>query len=113
MGKTIAPNDKITMILIGCGSQGRSNLRRFLRMDDVHLVAVCDVDPDRLRQVLSNLISNALQSTQAGGQITTRLAADESRVFISVIDTGPGIAPESEVGQGACFTISFPRQTTA
>ena len=44
MGNAMAPNDKITMILIGCGSQGTSNMRRFLRMDDVQLVAVCDVD---------------------------------------------------------------------
>jgi signal transduction histidine kinase len=113
------------------------------------------VDPDRFRQVLANLISNALQNTPSGGQITTRVTSDEKRVLISVIDTGPGIPPEnidrifqrffrldpsrsrdtggsglglsiarslverqggqieveSELGQGACFTISFPRQT--
>ena len=44
LGNAVAPSDKITMILIGCGAQGRGNLRRFLRMDDVQVVAICDVD---------------------------------------------------------------------
>jgi signal transduction histidine kinase len=44
-------------------------------------------DPDRLLQVLSNLIENALHSTPAGGEIT--LTAEPGT--ISVNDTGPGI----------------------
>jgi predicted dehydrogenase len=39
-----APSDKITMILIGSGSMGRGNMRNFLKMKDVKVVAVCDVD---------------------------------------------------------------------
>jgi len=40
----IAPSDKITMILIGSGGQGRGDMREFLRMNDVRVIAVCDVD---------------------------------------------------------------------
>jgi len=43
-GGTIAPSDKKTMILIGCGGQGRGDMRSFLRMNDVQVIAVCDVD---------------------------------------------------------------------
>jgi len=40
----IAPSDKINAILIGCGSQGSYDLESFLRMNDVQVIAVCDVD---------------------------------------------------------------------
>ncbi len=51
-------------------------------------------DSHRLRQVLHNLLANALRHTPADGQITisTTLLADEIRLTIS--DTGEGIAPE-------------------
>ena len=47
-------------------------------------------DPDRLLQVVSNLVENALRSTPRGGEVT--VVAAESR--LTVRDTGPGIAPE-------------------
>ncbi|MDX2415399.1 MAG: Gfo/Idh/MocA family oxidoreductase [Bacteroidales bacterium] len=43
-GDFIAPSDKIKMILIGCGGQGRGDMSSFLRMNDVQVIAVCDVD---------------------------------------------------------------------
>lgn len=51
-------------------------------------------DPDRLRQVLVNLITNALQHTPRGGRVTVSAAAQGAAVQIRVSDTGPGIAPE-------------------
>jgi signal transduction histidine kinase len=52
------------------------------------------IDADRFRQVLSNLLSNALQYTPAGGQITMSITADEVEVTIRITDTGAGIPPE-------------------
>jgi len=56
------------------------------------------VDIDRIRQVLRNLITNALRYTPAGGQVTiTALSPSPSNagfVTIVVSDTGTGIAPE-------------------
>ena len=55
------------------------------------------VDPDRLAQVLRNLLSNALRHTPAGGTITVRVLLveeDVPRARIEVTDTGPGIPPE-------------------
>ena len=40
----IAPSEKLTVALIGCGGMGRANLRDFLRVPEVQLVALCDVD---------------------------------------------------------------------
>ncbi|KAA0889681.1 sensor histidine kinase [Oryzomonas rubra] len=51
-------------------------------------------DPERLSQILINLISNALKATAPGGTITLRGKRTPSGCTISVIDTGCGIAAE-------------------
>ena len=48
-------------------------------------------DNDRLNQVLSNLLGNALGHTPAAGTVTLRTGRDRSMAFVDVIDTGPGI----------------------
>jgi signal transduction histidine kinase len=54
-----------------------------------------DVDPLRIRQVLSNLIANALRYTANGGQIQVRAFTEPpDRITVTVSDTGRGIAPE-------------------
>jgi two-component system OmpR family sensor kinase len=51
-------------------------------------------DPDRLKQLLLNLIDNALKYTPPGGSVTISLYRDQAWVRISVADTGVGIPPE-------------------
>ncbi|HUS91548.1 MAG TPA: HAMP domain-containing sensor histidine kinase [Phycisphaerae bacterium] len=51
-----------------------------------------DGDEEMLREVVTNLVSNALQYTPAGGRIDVRLKADGDRVVLSVADTGIGIS---------------------
>ena len=52
-------------------------------------------DRDRLIQVLSNLLMNALKYTPRGGRVVVRASAVESSLRFEVIDSGPGI-PESD-----------------
>jgi PAS domain S-box-containing protein len=51
-------------------------------------------DGDRLRQVITNLLTNAVKFTPAGGRIDVRVYADEGVARIRVMDTGQGIDPE-------------------
>ncbi len=51
-------------------------------------------DAERLRQVVVNLLSNALRHTPPGGRIDVRTRVEGERAVLEVADTGPGIAPE-------------------
>ncbi|MGZ8319099.1 MAG: sensor histidine kinase N-terminal domain-containing protein [Telluria sp.] len=50
-------------------------------------------NPMMLRELLSNLIDNALRYTPAGGSVTVRVRSDAGQAILEVEDTGPGIAP--------------------
>jgi PAS domain S-box-containing protein len=50
-------------------------------------------DPTRVRQILSNYLSNALKFTEQGGVVLRVLKRDGAHIRIEVIDSGPGIAP--------------------
>ncbi len=52
------------------------------------------VDPDRMAQVLGNLLSNALRYTLEGGAVTLAASLLEQEVEIRIQDTGPGIGAE-------------------
>jgi signal transduction histidine kinase len=54
---------------------------------------VLSIDPERIRQVLSNLISNAVRYSPHGSTVRVRLSSEEKSVLVSVSDSGPGIAP--------------------
>lgn len=58
--------------------------------------AVVTADPMRMRQVLDNLVTNAIKYNLEWGSVTVRVAAEDDRVVIEVRDTGQGI-PESDL----------------
>jgi signal transduction histidine kinase len=53
-----------------------------------------DVDPVRIREVLLNLVTNAVRHTAADGVVSIRAAAEPGKIVIRVADTGSGIAPD-------------------
>ena len=52
-----------------------------------------DGDAERLQQIMSNLLSNAMKFTPEGGRVHVRIGADPSTVSIAVTDNGRGIDP--------------------
>jgi signal transduction histidine kinase len=56
---------------------------------------VLEVDPRRVRQVIANLVSNALRHTPAGGHVTVAIQPAADAVELTVSDTGSGMDAES------------------
>jgi signal transduction histidine kinase len=67
-------------------------------------------DAERVTQILTNLLSNALKYTPPGGRITITACRDAGRVRVAVQDTGIGLSPEE---QAQLFTPFFRAQTAA
>jgi two-component system OmpR family sensor kinase len=84
----------------------------------VRLVAAADVPPVvigdelQLRQVIGNLLSNAVHHTPAGTPVTVTVEAD-SEVVLSVADAGPGLAPEDAARVFERFFRPDPARTRA
>jgi signal transduction histidine kinase/CheY-like chemotaxis protein len=55
-----------------------------------------DIDPARLRQVLFNVVGNAVKFTTIGGVLVRVLLEESGMIAISVADTGPGMTPEEQ-----------------
>ena len=53
-------------------------------------------DAERLRQLMDNLISNAVKYSDSGGVVKVHAQVDDGHVVVRVRDTGPGIAPEHQ-----------------
>ena len=51
-------------------------------------------DPDMIRQVITNLLDNAVKFTPPGGSIRVDIASNDARMVTSITNTGDGIAPE-------------------
>ncbi len=56
----------------------------------------CNFDAKLLRQILSNLISNAIKYSPKGGTVSIQLACEDNKVIFSCADEGIGIPPEDE-----------------
>src|SRR5918999_2303350 len=56
--------------------------------------ATVEADPEKLRSIVDNLISNAVKFTPSGGTISVRARAMAGEAVIEVMDTGPGVPAE-------------------
>ena len=64
-----------------------------MRVDEIDQIQVCG-DKDRLKQVLVNLLANAIKYTPKGGEVHLSLGKEANSAKIVVRDNGPGIPPE-------------------
>ena len=62
-----------------------------LDVDAAPNLPLVDIDPVRIREVLTNLISNAFRHTPAGGRVTVGVTTQSNKLVMTVRDTGAGI----------------------
>ncbi len=105
----------VTKIEAGRLSLNESDFNLYQLLDDVHdmfkikaaekgLEILCEHEPEvpqyvrsdetKLRQILVNLISNAVKFTRKGNVVVRVSALDDTSLKFSIADTGPGIAPD-------------------
>ena len=64
-----------------------------LKLTEIDQISI-EGDRDRLKQVLLNLVSNAIQYTPQGGEVILSLAKTDKKARVVIRDTGPGIPAE-------------------
>ncbi len=65
-----------------------------LRLSIESQSATLEADPDKLRSIVDNLISNAVKFSPPGGTVSVRARAQAGEAVIDVMDSGPGVPPE-------------------
>jgi signal transduction histidine kinase len=91
--QSVAPADLVNRAMEAARAQAAAG-GITLQVDLPADLSLVDVDPQRIGQVLGNLLSNALTHTPPGGEVVVAAQARESEVELSVSDTGEGILPE-------------------
>jgi two-component system sensor histidine kinase BaeS len=99
-GDSGPPARRVRMDACATLTAAAQQMRALAEGRGVRLTAECAVplwvagDPGQIKQVLLNLLDNALRYTPAGGTVTVRGSAAEGQARIEVQDSGAGIAPQ-------------------
>jgi two-component sensor kinase, probably involved in phosphate sensing len=88
-GQVPMMNEKGIHYTFGASSARSGNTARTINQE-----VYASVDIDFLREVVSNLVENAIKYTASGGGIWINVRGDGDRVLINVTDTGIGISPD-------------------
>ncbi len=92
--KQIVLEDVVSNAVKSVGNRAREKgVTINLHLPDSTLVTA---DPERISQVVRNLLDNALIHTREGGKVTIHLNSEDGEAVMDVIDTGIGIPPEDQ-----------------
>ena len=80
--------------VVGTAAVGQDEVR--VRADVSETLPPIRGDAERLRQVLANLIDNAVKYSPAGDEVAVRARRENGRVLIDVVDHGPGIPSDQQ-----------------
>jgi len=92
--KTIEMDGLLDSVIILAQHAGETS-RRELKKDIQPGLSRLECDPEQLKQVLLNLVMNAIQATPQGGTVVLAAREDGNKVTIDVHDQGPGISADS------------------
>jgi signal transduction histidine kinase len=74
-----------------------------LTLEPIELPLKVNADVSAMRQILVNLVANAIKFTPTGGAVRVRAYAHEGRLRLEVQDNGPGIPPAERARLGSAF----------
>ncbi len=91
-----APTDVAAMTaeVVRAYARRAAEKEQTLSLDGHAVPAVADVDAERVRAILDNLVSNAVKYTPLGGRVAVTCAAGASGLRVAFADTGPGLSPD-------------------
>jgi PAS domain S-box-containing protein len=92
----LTPCDLAALVRSNVSAQQAAVPERRLDLEVPEAVVPVEADVDRLDQVLSNYLSNALKYSPADQPVTVRLEVVEKQAMVSVIDHGPGLSMEEQ-----------------
>jgi signal transduction histidine kinase len=87
--------DSLLSSVIQLAAHGVAGSGVELRKETPPALPPVEGDPEMLKQLLLNLVINAIQAMPEGGEVVVSAASREGKMLISVRDQGTGIAPES------------------
>jgi signal transduction histidine kinase/ActR/RegA family two-component response regulator len=92
--RAVEPANLIRATVLGLRSRAEQKaIRLELSLDESIMMLIAD--PQRLRQIVANLVANAIKFTPSGGRVEVHLDRAGVLARIRVIDTGLGIRPEA------------------
>jgi PAS domain S-box-containing protein len=92
----LAPFDLADLVRRTVAAQQGAVPERSIVLEATEAVVAVEADADRLDQVLSNYLTNALKYSQADQPVTVRLEVVEDQAVVSVADHGPGLPLEEQ-----------------
>lgn len=104
--KVVDEADAVISLLL---TQARQKELSLVMDASLHGLPALQADRSAFRQVLLNLISNAIKFTPPEGRIVVSGEADRDKVRIGISDDGPGIAPADLVRLGEAFYQAGPK----
>ncbi len=92
--RTVEVGPIVEQVVQALAPLARNERQVTVNLDDLPARIWATGDPDRLAQVLTNLVRNAINYTPEGGVVSIRLTSGADHVQIAVSDTGLGISAE-------------------
>ena len=92
----LAPCDLAALVRKNVTAQQTAVPERRINLEVPEALVPVEADADRLDQVLSNYLTNALKYSSADQPVTVKLVVVENQAVVSVADHGPGLPPEEQ-----------------
>jgi PAS domain S-box-containing protein len=92
----LVPCDLAELVRRNVAAQQAAVPERCIELDLPEAGVRVEVDADRLDQVLTNYLTNALKYSPADQPVTVRLEVVENQAVVNVVDRGPGLSPEEQ-----------------